>query len=365
MPDALQLVRVILTSGTMTIEDALVALPQSLLQVRDLRVGFARERSFFGRPGDEVRAVDGVSLDIAAGTMLGLVGESGSGKTTLGRAVLRLVEPQSGRVSFDGVDVLNASRSEMHRLRREMQIVFQDPFGSLNPRITVGRIVAEPLVIHGVASGRDLRRRVGELLERVGLKAGHADRYPHEFSGGQRQRIGIARAIALRPRFLVLDEPVSALDVSIQAQIINLLDDLRRELSLTCLFIAHNLAVVRHISDRVAVMYLGRIVEIAAADDLYARPRHPYTRALLAAVPHSDAAGRRERPTWIVEPPSPFAPPSGCPFHPRCPLAIDRCRIERPDLEASEGTPDHSVACHHAGESDAHSESFGQKSLAS
>jgi len=303
--------------------------------------------------------VDGVDLDIAEGTTLGLVGESGSGKTTLGRALLRLIEPQSGSVVFDGVEVLNASRNELRRLRREMQIVFQDPFGSLNPRMTVGRIVAEPLVIHGIAAGRALQQRVGELLERVGLRADHALRYPHEFSGGQRQRIGIARAIAIGPRFLILDEPVSALDVSIQAQIINLLDDLRRELSLTCLFIAHNLAVVRHISDRVAVMYLGRIVETAAADELYARPRHPYTHALLAAAPNPDPAVRRERPAWVG------APPSGCPFHPRCPFVTERCRVERPELLTMvNGPPDHPVACHQAGEIAVAADAFAQKSLA-
>jgi oligopeptide/dipeptide ABC transporter ATP-binding protein len=336
-----------------------------LLRVRDLRVGFLRERSLFGRSRETVRAVDGVDLDIAEGTTLGLVGESGSGKTTLGRAILRLIEPQSGSVVFDGVEVLNASRSELRRLRREMQIVFQDPFGSLNPRMTVGRIVAEPLVIHGVAAGRALQQRVGELLERVGLRADHARRYPHEFSGGQRQRMGIARAIAIGPRFLVLDEPVSALDVSIQAQIINLLDDLRRELSLTCLLIAHNLAVVRHISDRVAVMYLGRIVETAAADELYARPRHPYTHALLAAAPNPDPTVRRERPVWGGEPPSPFAPPTGCPFHPRCPFVTERCRVERPLLQGPSDAPaDHLVACHHAGEIAVAADTFAQKSLA-
>ncbi len=319
------------------------------MRVRDLRVVFLRERSLFGRSRETVRAVDGVDLDIAEGTTLGLVGESGSGKTTLGRAILRLIEPQSGNVVFDGVDVLNASRSELQRLRREMQIVFQDPFGSLNPRMTVGRIVAEPLMIHGVAAGRALQQRVGELLERVGLPADHVRRYPHEFSGGQRQRIGIARAIALGPRFLVLDEPVSALDVSIQAQIINLLDDLRRELSLTCLLIAHNLAVVRHISNRVAVMYLGRIVETAAADELYARPLHPYTRALIASAPSPDPTVRRRKPVGVGEPPNPFSPPTGCPFHPRCLLATDRCRAETPVLQPAPGArSDHLVACHHA-----------------
>lgn len=353
-----------LTRGSVAPEDAPVPAPRPLLRVRDLRVGFLRERSWFGRSRETVRAVDGVDLDIAEGTTLGLVGESGSGKTTLGRALLQLIEPQSGSVVFDGVDVLNASRSELRRLRREMQIVFQDPFGSLNPRMTVGRIVAEPLVIHGVAAGRALQQRIGELLERVGLRADHARRYPHEFSGGQRQRIGIARAIAIGPRFLVLDEPVSALDVSIQAQIINLLDDLRRELSLTCLFIAHNLAVVKHISDRVAVMYLGRIVETAAAKELYAHPRHPYTHALLAAAPNPDPTVRRERPAWVGEPPSPFAPPTGCPFHPRCPLVADRCRVERPELKTPlNGPPDHLVACHLAGEFAA-ADTFAQKSLA-
>ncbi len=338
---------------------------QALLQVRDLCVGFVGERSWFGRSRDRVRAVEWVSFDLVRGETLGLVGESGSGKTTLGRAILRLIDAQSGSVRFDGVDVLNASRGVMRRLRRDMQIVFQDPFGSLNPRMTVGRIVAEPLVIHRVERGRALQQRVGRLLERVGLRAEHAARYPHEFSGGQRQRIGIARAIALSPRFLILDEPVSALDASIQSQIINLFDDLRRELALTCLFIAHNLAVVRHISDRVAVMYRGRIVETAQSDDLFARPLHPYTQALLAAAPTPDPIARRERPSRVVEPHEIVEAVAGCSFHPRCPLATDRCRIESPVLTVNrDARNDHQVACHHV-EDDGTVDFLPQRSIAS
>ncbi len=266
-----------------------------LIEVRDLSITFGARRSLLNRRAECVRAVDRVNLDIPEATIVGLVGESGSGKTTVGRTILRLIEPDSGSVLFDRVEVLKASRAELRRLRCQMQIVFQDPFASLNPRMTVGRIVGEPLVVHRMASGSALRRRVGELLERVGLRGEMADRYPHEFSGGQRQRIGIARAIALQPRFLVLDEPVSALDVSIQAQIINLIDDLRRDLSLTCLFIAHNLAVVRHLCDRIAVMHRGRIVEEAPTDALFDHPAHPYTRSLIAAVAVPDPNFRNNR----------------------------------------------------------------------
>jgi len=280
---------------------------------------------------------------------LGLVGESGCGKTTAGRTMLRLVEATGGSVTFDGVDVLKADRRTLRTLRRDMQIVFQDPFGSLNPRMTVGRIVAEPLDVYAVGDKRQRRERVAELLARVGLRSDDARRYPHEFSGGQRQRIGIARAIALNPRFVVLDEPVSALDVSIQAQILNLLNDLKAELKLTYLFIAHNLAVVEHFSDRVAVMYLGKIVEVADATDLYARPRHPYTMALLASVPEPDPVRRRERPPVVGEPPSPLSPPSGCAFHPRCPFATEECRRVTPPLKSEPGlAAGHLVACHHA-----------------
>jgi len=297
-----------------------------------------------------VRAVDGVSFDVLRGTTLGLVGESGCGKTTAGRTILRLVAATGGSVFFDGADVLKADGRTLRTLRRHMQIVFQDPFGSLNPRMTVGRIVAEPLDVYAVGRRRERRDRVAELLTRVGLRSDDARRYPHEFSGGQRQRIGIARAIALNPRFVILDEPVSALDVSIQAQILNLLNDLKAELKLTYLFIAHNLAVVEHFSDRVAVMYLGKIVEVADAADLYARPRHPYTMALLASVPEHDPARRREPSPVFGEPPSPLSPPSGCAFHPRCPFATEECRRVTPPLKSEPGLArGHLVACHHVG----------------
>ncbi len=320
-----------------------------LVQVRDLRTYFPARPGGFKAGKHVLRAVDGVSFEISPGTTLGLVGESGCGKTTVGRTLLRLVEAIGGSVRFDGVDVLAARRGALRRLRRDMQIVFQDPFGSLNPRMTVERIVAEPLDVHGVGTVRQRRGRVAELLGRVGLRGEDARRYPHEFSGGQRQRIGIARAIALNPRFIVLDEPVSALDVSIQAQILNLLNDLRKELGLTYLFIAHNLAVVRHFSDRVAVMYLGKIIEVADAADLYARPRHPYTMALLSAVPEPDPARRRERSPVVGEPPSPLSPPNGCAFHPRCPFATEECRRMTPPLQSEPGlSMGHLVACHHA-----------------
>lgn len=322
--------------------------PQCLVQVRDLRTYFpARSRALW--PSAEyVRAVDGVSFDIERGTTLGLVGESGCGKTTAGRTILRLVEATGGSVRFDGADVFAAGVSALRGLRRDMQIVFQDPFGSLNPRMNVGGIIGEPLDVYAVGSARQRRERVAELLERVGLRGDDARRYPHEFSGGQRQRIGIARAIALSPRFVVLDEPVSALDVSIQAQILNLLDDLKRELGLTYLFIAHNLAVVEHFSDRVAVMYLGKIVEMADAADLYAGPKHPYTMALLDSVPEPDPARRRERPPVVGEPPSPMSEPSGCAFHPRCPFATEECRCVTPSLKTEAGLAEgHLVACHH------------------
>ncbi|MEK7731908.1 MAG: dipeptide ABC transporter ATP-binding protein [Planctomycetota bacterium] len=323
--------------------------PPPLVQVRDLQTYFSARSRALGRNAEYVRAVDGVSFDILRGSTLGLVGESGCGKTTAGRTILRLVEATGGSVSFDGVDVLKADGRTLRTLRRDMQIVFQDPFGSLNPRMTVGGIVAEPLDVYAVGDGRERRERVAELLERVGLRSDDARRYPHEFSGGQRQRIGIARAIALNPRFVVLDEPVSALDVSIQAQILNLLNDLKAELKLTYLFIAHNLAVVEHFSDRVAVMYLGKIVEVADATDLYARPRHPYTMALLASVPEPDPARRRERSPVVGEPPSPLSPPSGCTFHPRCPFATEECRRVTPPLKSEPGAAaGHLVACHHA-----------------
>ena len=278
-------------------------------------------------------------------------GPFGCGKTTAGRTILRLIPATAGLVRFDGRDVFSLGHAALRRLRRRMQIIFQDPMGSLNPRMTVGDIVGEGLKIHGLARRRDLRDRVARLLVRVGLSASHAERYPHEFSGGQRQRIGIARAIALEPEFIVCDEPVSALDVSVQSQILNLLNDLKQELGLTYLFIAHNLAVVEHFSDVVAVMYLGRIVEIASADDIYSRPTHPYTQALLSAVPEPDPTKRTQRVVLSGEVPSPVDPPAGCAFHPRCPFAVDLCRRALPVLEPGDrDRPEHLVACHRAAE---------------
>ncbi|HUA35482.1 MAG TPA: dipeptide ABC transporter ATP-binding protein [Candidatus Binataceae bacterium] len=291
-----------------------------------------------------LKAVAGVDLEIMPGETLGLVGESGSGKSTLGRLILKLIEPTAGRVIFEGRDLASLTRADLRALRRQMQLVFQDPYSSLNPRMRVRAIVGEGIEIHKLARGREKEDRIIELLRMVGMGPDAADRYPHEFSGGQRQRIGIARALAVSPRFVVLDEPVSALDVSIQAQIINLLQDLQERLNLTYLFIAHDLRVVEHISRRVAIMYLGKIVEIASRDEIYANPRHPYTRALLSAIPTIDAAVRPERIKLPGEMPSPLNPPSGCAFHPRCPYAKDECRAVEPRLETGKGG--HAVACH-------------------
>lgn len=321
-----------------------------LLEVTDLVKHFpVKSGVLVDREVARVRAVDGVSFVLRDGETLGLVGESGCGKSTVCRAVMQLLTPTSGSVRFAGRELVGRSAREMRPLRREIQMIFQDPYASLNPRKRVGQIVGEPLELHGVARGADLKRRVQELLERVGLQAEHYNRYPHEFSGGQRQRIGIARAIGLRPRLIIADEPVSALDVSVQAQIINLLDDLQREFSLAYLFVAHDLGVVRHVSNRVAVMYLGRIVEQADADALYSHPKHPYTAALLSAVPIPDPrknAGR-QRITLEGDVPSPIDPPPGCHFHTRCPKATDICRSTEPVLR--ELGPRHAVACHHPG----------------
>ncbi len=324
---------------------------KALVEVRDLRLHFpVRGGVLRGKTGT-VKAVDGVTFEIAEGETLGLVGESGCGKSSTGRALLRLVKPESGHVRFAGEDLGTLSPSGLRRVRRHMQMIFQSPFASLNPRLSVGSIVREPLDIHRMGTAREREARVGELLSLVGLEPAAALRYPHEFSGGQRQRIGIARALATSPRFVVADEPISALDVSIRAQVVNLMRDLKERLGLTYLFIAHDLAMVRHMSDRVAVMYLGRIVELASCDDLFDGPRHPYTKALLSAVPSLDPEAGRDRIRIVLrgEVPSPSNPPSGCRFRTRCPVATARCAQEDPmlrDLGAS-STP-HEVACHHA-----------------
>jgi len=319
----------------------------ALLVVENLKTHFPVRRGLFGGTIGYVKAVDDVSFSIAQGRTLGLVGESGCGKTTTGRTILRLIPATAGQVLLDGQDVFALSESELRRMRRHMQIIFQDPYGSLNPRMTVGSIVGEALTVHGLASGSERQEIVADLLRRVGRTPDYMNRYPHEFSGGQRQRIGIARALALRPRLIVCDEPVSALDVSIQAQILNLLEDLQAELRLTYLFIAHDLSVVAHIADEVAVMYLGRIVEKAPSDVLYGNARHPYTWCLMSAIPLPDPKQRqRFLDMREGEPPSPIHPPSGCAFHPRCPKAFDRCSIETPILKPVDGRADHVAACH-------------------
>ncbi|HEX7151801.1 MAG TPA: oligopeptide/dipeptide ABC transporter ATP-binding protein [Thermoanaerobaculia bacterium] len=319
---------------------------ESLLVVRDLKKYFPVKRGILARVVANVKAVDGISFGLSKGETLGLVGESGSGKTTVGRCILRLIEPTSGRVEFENTSVLDLGSNDMRRMRRDMQIVFQDPYASLNPRMTVGTIVEEPLKIHGFDNRED---RVVQILQKVGLNADYRKRYPHEFSGGQRQRIGVARALATNPKFLVLDEPVSALDVSVQAQVVNLLQDLQEELGLTYLFIAHDLSVVEHISTRVAVMYLGKIMELAPSSRLYDDPLHPYTKALLSAVPIPDPTVRKTRILLKGDIPTPLNPPSGCVFHTRCPIAqFPICKDVVPPLV--EHKPGQFAACHFAGE---------------
>jgi oligopeptide transport system ATP-binding protein len=318
-----------------------------LLDVRNLKVHFPVTAGLIvQRKIADVKAVDGISFYVRKGETLGLVGESGCGKSTTGRAILQLYRPTEGEVKFGDVELTQIKGGELRRMRRRMQMIFQDPFASLNPRMSVGAIIGEPLAIHGLAKGKGRRERVAELMRVVGLNPYYANRYPHEFSGGQRQRIGVARALAVEPEFIVADEPVSALDVSIQAQIINLLEDLQEQFGLTYLFIAHDLSVVRHISDRVVVMYLGKLMELTGRDELYANPLHPYTKALLSAVPIPDPEVelKRERIILTGDVPSPMHPPPGCVFNTRCPIAIDECRQAIPEWR--EVSPDHWVACH-------------------
>jgi len=317
-----------------------------LLKVEDLKVHFPIRAGLFGAPTGYVRAVDGISFTINHGETFALVGESGCGKTSAGSAILRMIEPTGGRVFFDGMDMTEARRKALFDIRRHMQIIFQDPASSLNPKISIGKSISEPLFVHEGLRGKKLKERVGTLLETVGLPRQQASRFPHQFSGGQRQRIVIARALALRPKLVVCDEPVSALDVSVQSQVLNLLNSLQRELGLAYLFISHDLSVVRHISDRVAVMYLGRIVELATSLELFDNPAHPYTQTLIMAIPLPDPVAQRQRKKIIVEGeiPSPANPPKGCAFHTRCPLAQNICRAQRPALV--ERKPGHWVACH-------------------
>jgi len=316
---------------------------EPLLSVRGLKKFFPIRGGLFGRPVGAVRAVDGVSFDVRRGETLGLVGESGCGKSTTGLAVLRLIEPSAGQVLFEGRDVAKFNKRELQKFRRDAQIVFQDPYASLNPRMTVGEAIAEPIMLHNIASGAERTRRVEKLLRVVGLSPQHARRYPHEFSGGQRQRIGIARALAVEPKLIVCDEPVSALDVSIQSQILNLLVELQQEMGLTYLFIAHGLNVIKHISDRIGVMYLGKLVEIADGDDLIDQPLHPYTKTLLSAIPIPRPNAKKARIILQGDVPSPANPPAGCRFHTRCPEAMPVCRTEEPPLKPVGAR---SVACH-------------------
>jgi len=315
-----------------------------ILEVKGLKKYFDIQGGVFGKKVGEVKAVDGVSFSVNPGEILGIVGESGCGKSTTGKAILRLVEPTEGEIKFEGRDITQLNDEEMRKLRRDMQIIFQDPFASLNPRHTIEKIISEPLLVHGMKSAKERRERVYDLLNVVGLSRYHARRYPHQFSGGQRQRIGIARALANNPKLVICDEPVSALDVSVQSQILNLMEDLRDTFNLTYIFIAHDLSVVKHISDRVGVMYLGNIVEMANKDAIYDDPKHPYTQALLSAVPLPDPDIERERIILKGDVPSPSNPPTGCPFHTRCPEVMDICKELKPSFK--ETTDNHFVACH-------------------
>lgn len=315
-----------------------------LLKVENLKKYFPIRTGMFARHSGDVRAVDDISFEVYEGETLGIVGESGCGKSTTGRVIMRLHEPTDGKVTFDGVELTGLSAEEMRKTRREIQMVFQDPYASLNPRHTVEKILMEPLIVHGIGTAAEQKKKVIEYLEIVGLSSYHAKRYPHQFSGGQRQRIGIARALMTNPKLIIADEPVSALDVSIQAQVLNLMQKLQEDLNLTYIFIAHDLGVVRHISNRVGVMYLGRMVELAPSENLYAEPLHPYTQALLSAVPIPDPVYEREQILLTGDIPSPSSPPTGCTFHTRCPLAMDMCKKQVPQFK--EVKPGHSVACH-------------------
>ncbi|HMK83283.1 MAG TPA: ABC transporter ATP-binding protein [Candidatus Bathyarchaeia archaeon] len=320
---------------------------EALLEVKELKKHFPIQGGVVNRTVGYVYAVDGVTFDVRKGETLGLVGESGCGKTTVGRCVLRLLEPTKGEVLFENSDILRLKDEQMRKLRANMQIVFQDPYASLNPRWTIKDIVGEPLLVNKIARGEELRARVLELLKRVGLSEDHMSRFAHEFSGGQRQRIGIARALALNPKFIVLDEPTSSLDVSVQAQTLNIIRSLQHDLGLTYLFISHNLSVIKHMSDRIAVMYLGKIVELAPKQELFKRQLHPYTQALFQAIPIPDPEIQRKRVILKGDVPSPVNPPKGCRFHPRCPIAIEKCSTVEPELEESE--PGHFAACHRVG----------------
>lgn len=315
-----------------------------LLEVKGLKKYFDVRGGVFSRKVGEVKAVDDVSFTVREGEIVGIVGESGCGKSTLGKSILRLIEPTEGEVIFEGLDITRLSQEDLRKLRCDMQMIFQDPYASLNPRHTVEKIIGEPLLVHGMKSVRERKERVKELLEVVGLSPYHASRYPHQFSGGQRQRIGIARALANHPKLIICDEPVSALDVSVQSQILNLMEDLRNEFNLTYIFISHDLSVVKHISDRVGVMYLGRMVELTEKDKLYDNPKHPYTEALLSAVPMPDPDEKRDRIILEGDLPNPSHPPAGCAFHTRCPYAMDMCKETRPQIKEVEDK--HFVACH-------------------